>query len=66
MPTLTAFLTPETGANVRMIHGPADLVVANNVFTRVPDIIGFTKGLRAMVADDGWVSIEVQHLLTLV
>ena len=66
VPTLTAFLTPETGANVRMIHGPADLVVANNVFTRVPDIIGFAKGLRAMVADDGWVSIEVQHLLTLV
>src|SRR4029078_7474277 len=25
-----------------------------------------TEGLRAMVADDGWVSIEVQHLLTLV
>ena len=27
--------------------------------------IGFTEGLRALVADDGWVSIEVQHLLTL-
>jgi hypothetical protein len=64
--TVTAFLDPETGASVRVEHGPADLVVANNVFTRGPDIIGFAKGLRAMVADDGWVSIEVQHLLTLV
>lgn len=64
--TLTAFLSPETGAAVRAEHGPADLVVANNVYAHIPDVIGFTHGLRALVADDGWVSIEVQHLLTLV
>ena len=66
VPTLTAFLTPETGAQVRADHGPADLVVLNNVYAHIPDVVGFTEGLRAMVADDGWVSIEVQHLLTLV
>ncbi|WP_115944528.1 class I SAM-dependent methyltransferase [Amycolatopsis thermalba] len=66
VPTLTAFLGPETGAAVRAGHGPADLVVANNVYAHIPDVIGFTKGLRALVADDGWVSIEVQHLLTLI
>ena len=66
VPTLTAFLTPETGAQVRAEHGPADLVCLNNVYAHIPDVVGFTKGLRAMVADDGWVSIEVQHLLTLV
>ncbi|MFG6198061.1 class I SAM-dependent methyltransferase [Nonomuraea sp. JJY05] len=65
VPTLTAFLTPETGAAVRAENGPADLVVANNVYAHIPDVIGFTEGLRALVADDGWVSIEVQHLLTL-
>ncbi|MEV7009723.1 class I SAM-dependent methyltransferase [Streptosporangium sp. NPDC051022] len=65
VPTLTAFLGPETGAEVRREHGPADLVVANNVYAHIPDVIGFTEGLRALVADDGWVSIEVQHLLTL-
>jgi hypothetical protein len=65
VPTLTEFLTPETGAAVRAGHGPADLVVANNVYAHIPDVIGFTRGLRALVADDGWVSIEVQHLLTL-
>jgi hypothetical protein len=63
--TRTAFLTPETGADVRAEHGPADLVVANNVYAHIPDVVGFTKGLRNLVADDGWVSIEVQHLLTL-
>jgi len=66
VPTLTAFLTPETGARVRAEHGPADLVCGNNVFAHIPDVVGFAQGLRAMVADDGWVSIEVQHLLTLV
>ncbi len=66
VPTKTAFLSPETGRDVREEHGPADLVVANNVYAHIPDIIGFTHGLRALVADDGWVSIEVQHLLTLI
>lgn len=66
VPTLTAFLTPETGAQVRAEHGRADLVCLNNVYAHIPDVVGFTRGLRALVADDGWVSIEVQHLLTLV
>jgi hypothetical protein len=66
VPTLTAFLSPATGASVRAEHGPADLVVANNVYAHIPDVVGFTEGLRALVADDGWVSIEVQHLLTLI
>jgi hypothetical protein len=65
VPTVTAFLDPQTGAAVRAEHGPANLVVANNVYAHIPDVIGFTQGLRALVADDGWVSIEVQHLLTL-
>ena len=65
VPTLTAFLGRDTGAAVRAEHGPADLVVANNVYAHIPDVLGFTAGLRALVADDGWVSIEVQHLLTL-
>ncbi len=66
VPTRTAFLTPETAAAVRAEHGPADLVVANNVYAHIPDVTGFSRGLRELVSDDGWVSIEVQHLLTLV
>jgi hypothetical protein len=66
VPTVTEFLGPDVGLAVRAEHGPADLVVANNVYAHIPDVVGFTKGLRALVADDGWVSIEVQHLLTLI
>lgn len=44
VPTLTEFLDPGTGANVRAEHGPADLVVANNVYAHIPDVVGFTRG----------------------
>ncbi|GAA3553957.1 class I SAM-dependent methyltransferase [Amycolatopsis ultiminotia] len=66
VPTRTAFLDEETAGQVRAHDGPADLVVANNVYAHIPDVLGFTRGLRGLVADDGWVSIEVQHLLTLI
>ncbi len=66
VPTLTAFLDEELGAKVAAEHGKADLVVANNVWAHIPDILGFTRGLRAMVADTGRVSIEVHHALSLV
>jgi hypothetical protein len=48
------------------MHGPANLVVANNVFAHVPDIVDFSKGLRALLADDGTLSIEIPHLLRLI
>jgi hypothetical protein len=41
-------------------------VVANNVFAHVPDIVDFSTGLRALLADDGRVSIEIPHLLRLI
>lgn len=66
VPTLTAFLTPETASAVRAEHGPAVLVVANNVYAHIPDLLGFTQGLRTLLADDGWLSIEVHHALNLV
>ncbi|MFB9909157.1 methyltransferase domain-containing protein [Allokutzneria oryzae] len=66
VPTVTEFLGPDTASRIRAQHGAADLVVANNVYAHIPDVLGFTHGLRELVADDGWVSIEVQHLLTLI
>ncbi|RYV50777.1 class I SAM-dependent methyltransferase [Pengzhenrongella frigida] len=66
IPTQVDFLGEETGRRIAAEHGRADLVVANNVFAHVPDIVDFAKGLRALVADDGRVSIEVPHLLRLI
>jgi SAM-dependent methyltransferase len=64
--TEVMFLGEETGRDVADRHGKADLVVANNVFAHVPDIVDFSKGLGALVADSGRVSIEIPHLLRLI
>ena len=66
IPTEVVFLGEESGSKIASVHGPADLVVANNVFAHVPDIVDFAKGLRALVADTGRVSIEIPHLLRLI
>ncbi|WP_141548164.1 methyltransferase domain-containing protein, partial [Nocardia farcinica] len=47
-------------------YGAANLVVVNNVYAHIPDLRGFTRALRTLVAEDGWVSIEVHHALNLV
>jgi hypothetical protein len=66
VPTEVLFLGEEVGSKIAAEHGPADLVVANNVFAHVPDIVDFAKGLRALVADHGHVSIEIPHLQRLI
>lgn len=66
VPTLTAFLTEDSANQVRTEHGPADLVVANNVYAHIPDLLGFTRALRILLADDGRLSVEVHHAMELV
>jgi hypothetical protein len=66
VPTTTAFLDEQLARRVRAEHRPADLVVANNVYAHIPDLLGFTRSLRGLLADDGWLSIEVHHALNLV
>ena len=66
VPTMTAFLDQATAEDVRQSRGPADLVIANNVYAHIPDLRGFTASLRGLLADDGWLSVEVHHALNLV
>lgn len=66
VPTRVDFLTESVAKEVVSQQGPASLVVANNVYAHIPDLLGFTRALRALVADDGFVSIEVHHALNLV
>lgn len=64
--TVCEFLGEATGTEVAAAHGKADLVAANNVFAHVPDIVDFARGLRALLQDDGTVTIEIPHLLRLI
>lgn len=64
--TEVQFLGADTGQEIARRHGRADLVAANNVFAHVPDIRGFASGLRALVKDEGMVTLEFPHLLRLI
>jgi SAM-dependent methyltransferase len=64
--TEVLFLGEETGRKLAETYGKADLVVANNVFAHVPDIVDFARGMRSLLADDGTVTIEIPHLLRLI
>ncbi|MCW2810108.1 MAG: class SAM-dependent methyltransferase, partial [Friedmanniella sp.] len=66
VPTRTAFLTEELAAELVAERGPADLFVANNVYAHIPDLLGFTRALRRLVAPGGTVSVEVHHARQLV
>ena len=66
IPTEVQFLGEQTGRGIARQYGRADLVAANNVFAHVPDIRSFAAGLRALVKDEGTVTLEFPHLLRLI
>ena len=66
VPTDVRFFGRDVAADIVAAHGPADLVVANNVLAHVPDLRDFVAGLATVVAPDGVVSIEFPHLLELI
>jgi SAM-dependent methyltransferase len=66
IPTEVQFLGADTGRDIARRHGRADLVVGNNVLAHVPDIRGFAAGLRALVKDEGMVTLEFPHLKRLI
>jgi SAM-dependent methyltransferase len=66
IPTVNEFFTEALAKDLVRQHGPADLLVANNVFAHVPDLNDFTAGLRVILAPRGVLTIEVAHLMRLI
>lgn len=66
IPTITEFFGRETARRVLASHGPADLILGNNVLAHVPDINDFVAGVRILLAPGGIVTFEFPQLLTLV
>jgi 2-polyprenyl-3-methyl-5-hydroxy-6-metoxy-1,4-benzoquinol methylase len=64
--TEVEFLGAATGADLAERYGRADLVAGNNVYAHVPDLVGFTAGLAALVKPTGLVTLEFPHLLRLI
>jgi len=60
--TVAEFLDQELARRIVREHGPADLVVANNVLAHVPDPNGFVAALATLADEGGRVSIEVPYV----
>ena len=66
IPTIPAFFTSELAAKIRQDHGPAKLVVANNVFAHADQLADITKGIEAILDHDGVFIFEVSYLLDII
>lgn len=66
IPSLTKFFGRATAADVRASHGPANVILGNNVLAHVPDINDFVGGMKVLLAPGGVVTMEFPQLLHLV
>jgi len=66
IPIEQEFFGLSTALQLRDAHGPASLIVANNVLAHVPDINDFVAGFATLIADDGVVTFEFPHVLELI
>lgn len=65
VPTLVRFFGRKTAEEVAA-DGQAKVIAANNVLAHVPDINDFVGGLKALLAEDGVITVEFPHLLRLI
>jgi len=66
IPTLVRFFGEELAQELTGEQKQADLLIGNNVLAHVPDLCGFVRGMKILLADDGVITMEFPHLMRLV
>ena len=64
--TLIKFFSLKISQEIVQNYKKPDLIIANNVLPHVPNINDFLKGLSFLISPEGVISIEFQHLLSLI
>jgi SAM-dependent methyltransferase len=59
--TINELFGKDIGAALEIAHGPASVVMANNVFNHSNDPVGFAKAVADLLADDGVFVFEVPY-----
>ena len=62
VPTLTEFFGVALADQILASHGPADLILGNNVLAQVPDLNDFVGGIKRLLAVGGTVTLEWPHV----
>jgi hypothetical protein len=65
VPTLTDFFGARLAKELATNQKPK-LMIGNNVLAHVPDIHDFIEGFSLLIADDGVITFEFPHLLSLI
>lgn len=65
IPVLQEFFGETLGKQLASSGQQADLIAGNNVYAHVPDINDFTRGLKALLKQDGCITLEFPHLMRL-
>ncbi|ABW15899.1 C-methyltransferase [Parafrankia sp. EAN1pec] len=66
VPTLPEFFGTRLARRILDEHGPADVVIANNVMAHVPALNDFVAGMRMLVAEGGLITVENPYVRDLV
>lgn len=59
---VNTFFSSAVAARIRAEHGPAQLIVANNVYAHIPEINDVTHGIAGLLDDDGVFVFEAHYL----
>jgi SAM-dependent methyltransferase len=66
IPVLREFFGEALARQLAAEGKQGDLIVGNNVYAHVPDINGFTRGLKAALKPGGTITLEFPHLMRLI
>lgn len=62
IPSVVEFFGRQTASALLEEHGPAKLLLGNNVLAHVPDLNDFVAGMKILLAGDGVITMEFPHL----
>ncbi len=66
IPVIREFFVEDLGKKLATEGRLADLIIGNNVYAHVPEINDFTAGLKAVLKENGTITLEFPHLLNLI
>lgn len=66
IPTIPEFFTEKLSRRIRNDQGPAQLVVANNVYAHADNLSDVTHGIRHLLDSNGIFMFEVSYLLDMI
>lgn len=61
VPTLAAFFGVDVARRLREEHGPAKVIVSNNVLANIDDLADVLSGVHDLLDDDGVYVVETQY-----